>query len=56
MSKYLAVVVALAACGGGDVRAAGADTTAVTGAVPTRVDTTIRTDTVYVAGDTAKGR
>jgi hypothetical protein len=49
----LAALVSLAACGSNGDDAEPADTTPVTVAAPA-VDTTIKTDTVKVAGDTAK--
>jgi len=53
--RYLFVVtaLALAACGSKDDESSSADSTAATVMAPA-VDTTIKTDTVKVAGDTAK--
>jgi hypothetical protein len=59
MSKYLVVgaVLGLAACGPKGAETPAADTTAVitTTTTTTTADTTIKRDTVMVAGDTAKG-
>jgi ABC-type glycerol-3-phosphate transport system substrate-binding protein len=53
--RFLFVVTALglAACGSKDDESGPADSTAATVMAPA-VDTTIKTDTVKVAGDTAK--
>jgi len=55
MSKYLlaATVLSLSACGSKSADTNPADTAAVTSSM-TVTDTTIKTDTVKVAGDTAK--
>ena len=50
---FIAAALGLTACGSKDDESSSADSTAATVMAPA-VDTTIKTDTVKVAGDTAK--
>ena len=50
---FVAAALGLAACGSKDDESSPADSTSATVMTPA-VDTTIKTDTVKVAGDTAK--